>query len=153
MKTVLAIDPGPEKSAFIVWDGKRKLDSGFIDNNDMLCRLKERQFYEHDFAAFEMIACYGMAVGKETFETCVWIGRFIERFPRLAYRVYRHEVKMHLCNSMRAKDSNIRQALIDKHGAPGTKKAPGPTFGISNHLWAALAVADYVISTEPWGMP
>jgi hypothetical protein len=47
---------------------------------------------------------------------------------------------------MRAKDANIRQALIDKLGAVGTKKAPGPLYGISGHLWAALAVADYAIN-------
>jgi hypothetical protein len=55
--------------------------------------------------------------------------------------VFRKDVKMHLCNSMRAKDANIRTALIDKLGAPGTKKMQGPTYGVTSHAWAALAVA------------
>ena len=37
-----------------------------------------------------------------------------------------------------------RKALIDKHGAPGTKNARGKTYGISGHLWSALAIADFV---------
>lgn len=145
MRTVLAIDPGPEKSAFIVWDGSSVTQKGFEYNPIIIHMLKNDMFEHHDIVAFEMIACMGMAVGKETFETCVWIGRFVERYRRIAYRVYRKDVKMHLCGSMRAKDSNIRQALIDKHGATGTKKSPGKLFGVSGHLWAALAVADYAM--------
>jgi hypothetical protein len=38
---------------------------------------------------------------------------------------------------------NVRQALLDKYGAPGTKKAPGLTYGISSHVWAAFALATY----------
>ena len=34
------------------------------------------------------------------------------------------EEKMNLCGSMKAKDSNIRQALIDRFGEVGTKKNP-----------------------------
>jgi hypothetical protein len=41
----------------------------------------------------------------------------------------------------RAKDQNIRQALIDRLGPPGTKKNPGPTYGVTSHMWSALAVA------------
>jgi hypothetical protein len=37
----------------------------------------------------------------------------------------------------------VRQALIDRLGLQGTKKAPGPTYGIKSHEWAALAVAVY----------
>jgi hypothetical protein len=59
--------------------------------------------------------------------------------------VYRNAVKLHICGTPRAKDPNIRQALIDKYGAPGTKKNPGPTYGVSSHLWSALAIADYAI--------
>ncbi len=96
-----------------------------------------------------MIACYGMPVGAETFETCVWIGRFIEAANTDPALVFRKDVKMHLCHTMRAKDANIRQALLDLFPATGggktpqvgTKKQPGPLFGVKSHAWAALAVA------------
>ena len=51
------------------------------------------------------------------------------------------QIKVHLCESARAKDGNVRQALIDRIGAQGTKKKPGPTYGVSKDVWAALAVA------------
>jgi hypothetical protein len=94
----------------------------------------------------EMIACYGMPVGAEVFETCIWIGRFIERWGSHAFYIYRKDVKLHLCGQARAKDANVRQALIDRYGssqkkAIGTKKAPGPLYGISSHVWSALGVA------------
>jgi hypothetical protein len=98
---------------------------------------------EYDLCACEMIASYGMAVGKEVFETCVWIGRFVEIAYEPVQLVYRRDVKLHLCHSPRAKDANVRQALIDRLGPQGTKKNPGPTYGMKSHLWAALAVAVY----------
>jgi len=94
-----------------------------------------------------------MPVGKDVFETCVWSGRFIQVAVDAGHKVpeliYRKEVKMHLCGSMRAKDSNIRQAILDlfdpsgggKTPQVGTKKEPGPLFGVSKDVWAALGVA------------
>jgi hypothetical protein len=80
-----------------------------------------------------------MAVGREVFETVFSIGRMAMLTDvRL---VPRRDVKLHICGSPRAKDGNIRQALIDRFGPVGTKKAPGPLWGISKHRWAALAVA------------
>ena len=82
---------------------------------------------EYDLLVIEMIANYGMAVGKTVFDTCVWIGRFIEiaehRHTETEY-IYRKDEKMNICHSMKAKDSNIRQALIDRFGKVGTKKNP-----------------------------
>lgn len=72
----------------------------------------------------EMIASYGMPVGKEVFDTCVWIGRFAETSGMPTNYIYRKDEKMNICHSMRAKDSNIRQALIDRFGVVGTKKNP-----------------------------
>lgn len=48
-----------------------------------------------------------------------------------------------LCNSARAKDSNTRQALIDRFDAPGTKKSPGRLYGVKADEWAALPLAVY----------
>lgn len=140
---ILAIDPGTTESAFVSWNGV-VCDRGFVSNDELRSYFTSRtSFLRADVIAIEMIASYGMAVGKETFETCVWIGRFLERATRPTTLVYRKDVKIHLCGSMRAKDANIRQALIDKHGPCGTKLNPGRLHGISGHLWAALAVADY----------
>lgn len=82
-----------------------------------------------------------MPVGAEVFETVFWSGRFAQAWGLNFHRIKRHEVKMHLCHNMRAKDGNIRQALIDKLGPQGVKKSPGPTYGISGDCWSALAVA------------
>lgn len=71
-----------------------------------------------------MIASYGMPVGKEVFDTCVWIGKFAEASKLKEEYIYRKDEKMNICHSMKAKDSNIRQALIDRFGVVGTKKAP-----------------------------
>lgn len=148
--TVLAIDPGTTESAFVVWDGERVGEMGIVPNN----RLRDTLDFwciDHsedgpDWCAIEMVEHYGtgMPAGREVFETCVWIGRFQEVFAGgndVVTLLPRRKVKMHLCGSMRAKDANVRQALIDRFGPPGTKKNPGELYGVKSHLWAALAVA------------
>jgi len=141
---VLAIDPGNEQSAWLKFncDSKKIVDFGYDDNASLRSKMGSTYWNQDiDHLAIEMIASYGMAVGKTVFDTCVWIGRFIEVANRPFTQVYRKDVKMHLCNSMRAKDAHIRQALIDKFGPQGKKSDPGPTFGISGDVWAALGVA------------
>jgi hypothetical protein len=142
MSSLLAIDPGTTESGWVVLEDGKVVSSGVTPNQDMLLAL---QFpHAGDACAIEMIASYGMAVGREVFETCCWIGRFEQAwFSRTGHypaRVFRQQVKLHLCGSARAKDANIRQALLDLIGPQGTKKAPGPTYGIKSHAWAALAV-------------
>lgn len=142
---ILAIDPGTTQSAFVVLNETSKVEScGTWANEELLEAIKKGEICA-DRCAIEMVACYGMPVGKEVFETCVWIGRFAERTTLPPRFIYRKDIKIHLCGSMKAKDGNIRQALIDKYGPPGTKKAPGATYGISGHLWSALSVACYAL--------
>jgi len=144
---ILAIDSGTTQSAFVQFDESKNLivDHGILPNPEMRQILIGR---EYDLVALEMIASYGMPVGASTFETCLWIGRFIELARTESRLVYRKDIKMHLCGSMRAKDGNVRQALIDLIGEQGTKKDKGPTYGISSHSWAALAVAVYTANNK-----
>jgi hypothetical protein len=147
---ILAIDPGTEQSG---WARLSANDSGRITVHDsgvmsnpelLLCVLCSQA----DLLAIEMIASYGMPVGQEVFQTCVWIGRFIQAWsddcvlaaPDDVELIYRQQVKMHICLNSRAKDTNVRQALLDRLGPQGTKVNPGPTYGIKSHAWAALAV-------------
>jgi hypothetical protein len=151
MLSVLAIDPGPVKSAWVhLREGGV---AGFgLEANHVVRRVCEDAQVYADGVAIEMIASYGMAVGAEVFETCVWIGRFMESLTRCnipesrIHRLPRMAIKSHLCHSAKATDANIRQALIDRYG-PGKEKAignkanPGPLYHIKADIWAALGVA------------
>lgn len=139
--SILAIDPGTTQSGWVLLSGGGAVIGCGVDANDRVLLLVRET--HADRLAIEMIASYGMAVGREVFATCVWVGRFQQawRDPDAVRLVFRQQVKLHLCQSPRAKDANIRQALIDKLGPQGTKKAPGPTYGVSSHAWAALGVA------------
>ena len=151
-KPIFAIDPGNTESAFCVYypEIHSVADFGKVKNEDMR-QILMMAHEGHEFR-IEMIASYGMPVGKDVFETCKWIGRFEEIIRKKSNNiklVYRKDVKMHLCNSTRAKDGNVRQAIIDLFPASGggktpqigTKKEPGPLYGINNDVWAALGVA------------
>ncbi len=116
-----------------------------VPNDKALAVLAEQHKQLPDVLVVEMIASYGMPVGREVFETCVWVGRFLQAWPGETERITRGAIKLHLCGSMRAKDANVRQALIDAFGgkdkAIGTKRAPGALHGVSGDVWSALAVA------------
>ena len=139
---IFAIDPGTTESGWVWYEAGQVRKSGVSSNHDLLADIQAGCIDACELA-IEMIASYGMAVGREVFETCVWVGRFKQAFraPDRVRLIYRKDVKMHICGTPKAKDANIRQALIDKLGPAGTKKAPGPTHGVRSHAWAALGVA------------
>lgn len=147
---ILAIDPGNIESAYVIVENdlSKVIEKGKIDNIDLLDLLlfwQEKYEWRIDHFAIEGIQSYGMAVGKSVFETCYFIGRLIEAGKRdleLEHTmIYRIEEKMCLCHSTKAKDSNIRQALIDRFGEVGTKKNPGFFYGFKKDIWSAMAVA------------
>jgi hypothetical protein len=150
---LLAVDPGCDQSAWVLYDtdAQRPIRFG-IDPNERL-RFMLAHAHEAEQMVIEMVASFGMAVGKEVFETVFWIGRFCEAFPRPFHRLYRKDIKMFLCGNNTAKDANIRRALIDLYGpgkaiAIGRKATPGPLHGISKDVWSALAVARTFADTK-----
>lgn len=168
MSRLLAIDPGNTESGWVVIDTetRRPLEFGKTGNHALLTQLWHSAAEHHDHTVIEMVASYGMAVGAEVFETCVWIGRFAEAAdsiydrPRPAELIKRQPVKLHHCHSPKANDSNVRQALVDRfaHGQPnhgkGTKAEPGWFYGFRADVWQAYALAVYAADTlEGKGRP
>lgn len=139
---ILGLDPGPEQSALVVLDRSLIVNAWQQPNDFILERVYGLRHELPDAVlVIEQIASYGMPVGAEVFETVFWSGRFAEAFGmHRVHRIKRLDVKMHLCHDSRAKDGNIRQALIDRFGPAGTRANPGVLYGISKDLWAALAV-------------
>jgi hypothetical protein len=148
---LIAIDPGTVQSAYLeLWHGKPQ-KFGIVSNGEMLEKLRGRTEDWRpivDLLAIEMVASYGMPVGREVFETVLAIGRFQEAWMRRggAVRlVYRREVKLFHCGTTKANDASIRQSLVDRYGgkdaAIGNKANQGPLYGISKDVWSALAIA------------
>lgn len=140
MSIVIGIDPGPEEHGVVWYDqnSKRVVRA----ENLITINLVPLLFDFDGVVGCEWIESYGMTVGKSVFETCLEIGRLVDA-PKQLRLIPRRLVKLHLCGSMRAKDPNVRQSLIDKLGPVGTKKNPGPVHGVAGHLWSALAIAVY----------
>lgn len=148
---ILAIDPGPEQSACVLYDDGEIVAFDKVENTAMFTKLFEAQNIPGPMQVMviEQVAAMGMSVGAEVFETVFWSGRFAQAWREVGgqwHRLKRHEVKTHLCGNQRAKDANIRQALIDRFGpgkdkAIGRKASPGPLYGITKDCWSALALA------------
>ena len=147
---VLCIDPGTTHSGVVLFDGLNI--TGIwkeYENNQLVSDLYGLELRQSSQLVIEGVASYGMAVGATTFETVEWIGRFREAYSfNYTTRIFRKDVKMFLCNSMRAKDSNIRQRVLDIFPATGggktpqigTKSQPGPLYGVTSHAISALAL-------------
>lgn len=145
----LAIDPGPTESAY-VWLHETPMqhpveimDFGKKPNAEVLNMVSFSSFRTP--LVIEQVACYGMPVGEEVFETVYWTGRFAQAWSGPVHRIKRTEVKMHLCHQTKGvNDSVIRQRLIDLFGgkdkAIGRKGQKGPLHGISKDVWQALAL-------------
>lgn len=145
---VLAIDPGCRESAYVIWDGEKILYMLKAPNSEVrrhIVSIAGARAVD-ELAIEQIVGSYGGNAGMEVMDTVYWSGRFAEVWEtlmanRVVIRLPRKTVVTHICGQPRGNDSNVRCALIDRVGAPGTKKQPGPTFGVSKDIWAALAVA------------
>lgn len=144
---ILAIDPGPEQSAGVIWD----VDIGRV----VACKQMDNRLFRifvkaqmkcgtFDVAAIEDVAYYGKVLNRSTFETLKFIGRLQEILHPHCHFVFFPDYALHFCNSRRGvKTSQINAVLTDRLGGKGTQKNPGPLYGIKEHMWSALAVAVY----------
>lgn len=170
---VLAIDPGNENTAFVLWDfrNKQMVDKDKLSNQQFLKKLEQIAHSEHkykiDEIAIECISSYGMAVGQDVFNTCIYIGILLEKIqtifgikPKL---VFRQTIKMHHCHATsKVNDSTINTVLRQKYGEDNTVKKPNPIYWnslversggnkyMSGDIWAAFAVATFVAEDKEY---
>ena len=162
---VLGVDPGTDHSGYVVYDhdALSVVSSGEMDNDDLVVAIWRGRFIV-DVMAIENIECMGFAVGRSTFDTAIWIGRFVEAWRissgKPEIRVSRGDEKIVICGRKTYKnpktgkpkgigDSEIKNALKErfpqtgggKVPSVGTKASPGPWYGVRGHAWSALAVA------------
>jgi len=146
----LGIDPGNILTAYTIIDENLKpVEFAKLDNEEFLKILYDIK-KDMDYVSIEMIGHYGtgMAAGKTVFDTCIFIGRILEvtKDCKNVKLIMRAEEKITLCGTMRAKDGNIIQALVDRfapytsnHGK-GTKKDMGWFYGMTADCWQSTAV-------------
>jgi hypothetical protein len=165
---VCGIDPGDTKSGVVVFDtdAHRVMVSNWCKNRSLLTVLRnpiKGRKYPLCGLYLETIEPMGLRVGRSTFDTMFWVGKFAEAWENatgtFARLVRRGDEKIVLCGRkternpktgrpMAISDSSIRQAIIDrfppdgggKTPQVGTKKEPGPLYGVKGHAWSALAV-------------
>ncbi len=157
----LAIDPGPTVCGVVWYDPVERVafwPEGERSTESVLADLRDGSWYRGAEArslfgvpiAIEDIDARGMPAGHDLIETIRTVGRLQELAGDRGQLIKRSAVKLALCGTPRAKDSNVNAALrakfcdwlsLDEAEIKGRKKAPGPLYGVVKHAWSALAVA------------
>lgn len=147
MRQILGIDPGPTQSGWVIINPHtlRPVNHGISENHSLTETIT---LHPDAHTTIEMISSYGMPVGADVFQTCVWIGRFIEHTNGYTLHT-RTKVRLHHCGSQHAKDPNVVGALVERFApgqrnrGKGTKTEPGWFHGFRSHVWQAYALAVY----------
>jgi len=149
----LGIDPGPEKSACVEFDGT-VLTAQYLENDAVRRELHDIGPSAHVAIEFPEARGGAMPVSQDLLDTAGWAGTFNR--DRTCQFFKPREIRIHFCGVAKATRAHVRQALIDQLGPVGTSIAPGPLYeigkprphaepgdgeSVSSHLWDALAVA------------
>ena len=112
---ILAIDPGTEKSGIVICNIDRSIDLAVELENDAV--LNEIRVQNIDEVVIETIESFGLAVGKTTFQTCIWIGRFWEAWKihseKDPHIISRGDEKIVLCGAKKIGRASCRERVSD----------------------------------------
>lgn len=150
---LLAIDPGPEKSGVLAFD----IDKGKIllaEESD-LGRVRWLITGYHE-VTIGRVACEDVTPqlarlidGKPTVQspTVLETMRIVGRVEEVCYGAHvpfyciaRRDV-IRALSLGRANDALVKAELESRGWVKGTKKNPGPAYGVKGHAWQALALA------------
>lgn len=143
MNPILAIDPGTDRSAWVLLDGSSILGAAIEENARLLTRLRIGGPGAWTVAIERIEPRYGLNMGWETIRTCELVGALTEAArPLPVVLLRRSEILRHLGVASRGSaDSGVRAALMDRWGGEQSVRKGQPLAGIKTHLWSALGVA------------
>jgi hypothetical protein len=164
---ILGLDPGTRATGWVIYDAEEKRvlatapEKGGRTQNELLLRYivdpsaaaaaelagelpGGREFFTIGRSGIEKITLY-QRVNDDVHDTILWYGKFqyaLEENEVPTNLYPRSTIRATICPDLKSpNDSAVIAALKDKVGPPGTKKLPGPTYGITGHSWQALAAA------------
>lgn len=137
---ILGIDPGPRSSGVVAWEeGAVVWAQQAMPNEEVREEIKKGW----DLVCLERIRAAYAHIGVSTVDTIWESARFYQLAIEWGISVWcasPDQVRQTVAGTTRARDSGVRQALLDLIGPQGVKRDPGPTYGVSKHAWRALAV-------------
>lgn len=179
-RNILAIDPGTTQSAYAGMREDYSLIAAADVDNDVVLNLISLGGY--DVLVIECMEARTFfnskndgkkrppqKIGNETYETCYWIGRFMEAALRAGMdvqRVTRGEEKSRIIPTKKNKlpplpepvpkgtDPQIRAGLIqrfakfDKRNGRGKAKEKDVFYGFAGDMWSAFAVGVVYLDRE-----
>lgn len=162
---VYGLDPGPEKSALVIWHPHaptQPVAYSFEDNGV----IRRRFALAGTFGAELVIEVpvpflmpmqdrngrrvMGSMAGSAVYDTTVWAGRFAEAWiqgdGKAPVWLTRPQVLIALLGKKQGMgDPEVRGACLERWGgekkALGTSLNPGPLRGVTSHGWQALGLA------------
>lgn len=135
---ILAIDPGPQESAFVCWDTATHDFFGPRMGLDFWHGVKWLDEVGIDMVAIEFPQSYGITAGLSVFSTCYEAGRIAEFLDDVCgtIRLFgRPSIKGQIGGRT---DSEINASLRMRHG---DAKKGCKLEGVKKDIWAALALA------------
>jgi hypothetical protein len=140
---ILGIDPGHEQSAAVLVHDDYGIEwASKMDNALLLATLNP---YHVEAVALECLQSYGMPVGRETFETAYWIGRYWQAFEAklVPVHLYPRPKIVRAITGSQCGDAALRAALLQRFGGDKKGEPLYPLKGQGSDKRSAYAVAVY----------
>lgn len=141
---ILAIDPGPRDSAWLLLDGDRVIDRVIGPNQAALEEVRFQRRSRID-VVIETIEPWGGVVGPPALETMFWVGRLVEAWQPGEVTLLRRSRVLPAIGVPRLPSGKAQAAaraiLIERWGGGNPVKRDHPLHGVREDLWSALALA------------
>lgn len=162
MMRLLAIDPGTTHSAYaMIRDDYSIISAAKVSNGELLALVKGGEWDEMAIECMEARHVVNGVIGAETYDTCYWIGRYMQAAEdrgKPVHQIYRAQERSRLVPTKKNKlpkhpdyvgagaDSQIRATLIRRFAKHDMKNGKGRAackdtfYGFAKDMWSAFGI-------------